>query len=289
MQQQIKQALEQIGETASIISIQAVSGGDINRAYHVETGKQHYFIKLNNNVPAHFFQFEATGLQQIEQTNTIAVPQVYYYNRPKQSEQAIMIMDWIQGSPNQNTVSVLGQHIARLHQHSHTHFGFDQHGFIGTLDQHNQYTANWVHYFREFRLRPLIEKAHQHHRLPKERKSKLEALINRLEELLPTSPRASLLHGDLWGGNWMVGPNGMPYVIDPAVFYGDHLFELAFTEVFGGFDPTFYHAYQEVFPIEPYYQEVKPIYQLYYLLVHLILFGEGYGASVDRIIAYYTS
>ncbi|CQR46118.1 Fructosamine kinase [Paraliobacillus sp. PM-2] len=287
MKQQLKYALKQMGDDSLIQTITPVTGGDINQAYHVQTNQHNYFVKQNDGVPSHFFYFEAKGLSLIEQTNTIAVPHVYYYNEPIGSEQAIIIMDWIEGDVNSETTATLGYHLANMHQDTSNYFGLDQHGFIGLIDQPNQFTSNWVTYLQQYRLIPLLERATKHNLLPKYRREKLEKLIDNLTNWLPHSPKASLLHGDLWGGNWLVGPNGNPYLIDPAVFYGDHLFELAFTELFGGFPQTFYDAYQEVFPIEPYYEDVKQIYQLYYLLVHLILFGEGYGAAVDRVLAYY--
>ncbi|WP_079710552.1 fructosamine kinase family protein [Paraliobacillus ryukyuensis] len=288
MKQQIKQVLEHIGDTTSIIAVRPVSGGDINQAYHVRTEKKQYFLKQNEHASSHFFRFEAKGLQLIEETNTIAVPHVHFYNQPDQGDTGILVMDWVEGKKNDQTITDLGQNIAAMHQHTHQQFGFDQDGFIGTLNQPNQFTSDWVTYYREFRLKPLFKKTLIHHRLPKDREQRLEKLIDQLDNLLPAYPKASLLHGDLWGGNWVTGANGKPYVIDPAVFYGDHLFELAFTEVFGGFSQAFYDAYQEVFEIEPYYEDIKPIYQLYYLLVHLLLFGEGYGASVDHILTRYT-
>ena len=115
----------------------------------------------------------------------------------------------------------------------------------------------------------------------------LTKLLERLEEWIPHHPSASLLHGDLWGGNWMNGADGKPYLIDPSILYGDHAFELAFTELFGGFSPSFYRAYEDVFPLPAEYENQKPLYQLFYLLVHLNMFGESYGGSVDRILKRY--
>ncbi|MFB1049686.1 fructosamine kinase family protein [Paraliobacillus sp. JSM ZJ581] len=287
MKQQIEQVLEQIGDYSLILSITPVSGGDINQAYHIQTHQHNYFVKQNHDVPTHFFHFEATGLSLIEQTSTIAVPHVYYYNKPIGSEQAIIVMDWVEGALNSETSATLGYNLANMHKHISNHYGLNQDGFIGTLNQPNQLTADWITYFQHYRFIPLLKKAIERNLLPKNRRVKLEKLIDRVATWLPKYPSASLLHGDLWGGNWLSGPNGAPYLIDPAVVYGDHLFELAFTKLLGGFSQNFYDAYQEIFPFEPYYQDVEQIYQLYYLLVHLILFGEGYGTAVDRILTRY--
>ncbi|WP_338048331.1 fructosamine kinase family protein [Paraliobacillus sediminis] len=283
----IHEAIEKINPNAAIQTIKPISGGDINQAYRVQTNSTIYFVKINQDVPSNFFKFEANGIQLIKDTNTIAVPYVHYYNEPKQHEHAILIMDWIEGQATAKTTIELGQQIASLHQHSHSMYGYDQDGFIGSLSQVNHFTDTWVGYFRDYRLRPLLHIASERGRLPYERYTKLEKLMNDLDNWIPSFPKASLLHGDLWGGNWLTGANGKPYLIDPAVFYGDHLFELAFTELFGGFPDDFYKAYNEVMPIEDYYNDVKPLYQLYYLLIHLTLFGEGYGSSVDRILHRY--
>lgn len=116
----------------------------------------------------------------------------------------------------------------------------------------------------------------------------MEKLLENLDKWVPDKVEPSYLHGDLWGGNWLSGPGGEPYVIDPSFLYGDRHFELAFTEVFGGYSSEFYQAYQDRFPLSPYYEDVKPLYQLYYLLVHLNMFGEAYGRSVDTILKRYT-
>jgi fructosamine-3-kinase len=97
----------------------------------------------------------------------------------------------------------------------------------------------------------------------------------------------SLLHGDLWGGNWLVSAAGEPVLIDPAVYYGDREADLAMTRLFGGFPPAFYGAYEEVFPLASGHAEREPLYRLYYLLCHLNLFGESYGGSVDGILRGY--
>ena len=115
----------------------------------------------------------------------------------------------------------------------------------------------------------------------------LDGLCLRLGELLPAKPVASMLHGDLWGGNYLVGSEGIPVLIDPAVYYGHHEADLALTELFGGFEPSFYAAYHEVLPIFDAYSERKTIYNLYHLINHLNLFGGSYAGSVEAILRKY--
>ena len=94
----------------------------------------------------------------------------------------------------------------------------------------------------------------------------------------------SLLHGDLWGGNWLVGASGEPVLIDPAVYFGDREAELAMCHLFGGFPGSFFAAYDALWPPAPGRAERVRLYQLYHLLNHLNLFGEGYGGQVDAIL-----
>jgi fructosamine-3-kinase len=117
----------------------------------------------------------------------------------------------------------------------------------------------------------------------------LELLLDRLGDWLPTHPPASLLHGDLWGGNWLTTALGEPALIDPAVYYGHREADLAFTELFGGFPAAFYVAYRASWPLDSGYEERKDLYNLYHLLNHLNLFGESYGGSVDSILQRYVS
>ena len=124
--------------------------------------------------------------------------------------------------------------------------------------------------------------------MPNQRRSRLERLMGCLDEWIdPAAIRPSLLHGDLWAGNYFAGPDREPVLIDPAIYYGDREVELAFTELFGGFSADFYAAYNEAWSLSPGYPDRKRLYQLYPLLVHLNHFGEGYGSAVDGVLAHY--
>jgi fructosamine-3-kinase len=146
-----------------------------------------------------------------------------------------------------------------------------------------------VDFFRESRLGYQMELARRSGYLLGGRARLLEKLLARLENWLPVQPPASLLHGDLWGGNWLTTAQGEPALIDPAVYYGHREAELAFTELFGGFPAAFYHAYEEAWPLDAGYVERKALYNLYHLLNHLNLFGEGYGGQVDAILRRYAA
>ncbi|MFC7319426.1 fructosamine kinase family protein [Halobacillus campisalis] len=287
MKREINRVLHNLRDDSEVEKIRSVSGGDINEAFYVRTGSREYFIKGNRNVPPHFFKAEAAGLQMIQKSNTIAVPDVFYYDEPQSNEPGFLVLEWIEGRKKSDTGQKLGTNLALMHQHTSNAHGFGEPTFVGELDQPNDWQNSWIEYYRNFRLRNQLQIGVENGNIKGKRKQQLEMLIQQLERWVPDVSSPSLLHGDLWGGNYIAGPEGEPYLIDPSVLYGDPSFEIAFTELFGGFPEEFYDAYQEVSPLPEYYEEIKPLYQLFYLLVHLNIFGESYGPSVDRILHHY--
>ncbi|MBA4600946.1 fructosamine kinase family protein [Thermoactinomyces mirandus] len=280
-------ALRQIQDQSGLLEVRPVSGGDINRACQVKTGKRQYFVKMNQPVSQTFFQKEINGLTAIAQTHTLPVPQIYGTYYDPETKSALLMLEWVQGNKTANTNPQLGRGLARLHQVKGQAFGFKEDNFIGSLPQHNPWTSDWITFYHDQRLKVQYELGIKRQTILGKRRKKLEKLIDRLDQWLPLNAEPSLIHGDLWGGNWIAGKGGRPYLIDPAVNYAHYELEIAFTELFGGFSPSFYDCYQEVQPLDKNYHERKPLYQLYYLLVHLNLFGESYGSSVDRVLNTY--
>lgn len=281
MKQTLQQIVKDVGDDSSLLDVRTVSGGSISDTYRVQTEKDVYFIKYHAQAPTDFFQKERDGLERLKQSGTLSVPTVYTHG------ESYIVMEWIAGSRTKKTEELLGRGLAELHQCTKETFGLEVNNYIGKLPQPNNEEADWVTFYKKHRLGFQMELAEKRHVLPPTRREQLEKLIDFLPRFLPAGVSPSLLHGDLWGGNWITGESGIPYLIDPAVAYGDREFEIAFTELFGGFSNTFYDAYEEVSPLSPEYEERKPLYQLYYLLVHLNLFGESYGPSVDRVLDYY--
>lgn len=232
-----------------------------------------------------FFQFEKNGLEIIRKTNAINVPSVYGVVEVEGIP--MLFMEWIEGEKNNTTQKKLGGRLANLHLVEGEGYGYNGTSYIGKLSQKDSLYQNWCDYYRHVRLRNQLDIGRSKGTIQGERERKLTKLLVNLEQWIPENPKKSILHGDLWGGNWMVGKNGNPYLIDPSVLYGDHELELAFTELFGGFSSEFYQTYEEHFPLDKEYKNRKSLYQLFYLLVHLNMFGESYGNSVDRILQYY--
>ncbi|MCD7034752.1 fructosamine kinase family protein [Metabacillus sp. GX 13764] len=282
----IEKALHSLGDNSEITKCQPVSGGDINEAYRVQTLRKTYFVKHNSHIPEGFFESEANGLNEIRNTHTASVPDVLALEH--EGRHGVLVLEWIQSGPKlKKTDMLLGQDAAQMHQTAGKQYGYGSDSFIGRLPQPNGWHDDWEEYYRMKRLYPQIRLAGEKGRLSNGRGDKLEKLLSSLHRWIPSNPIPSLLHGDLWGGNWIAGPNGKPYLIDPSVFYGDHEMEIAFTELFGGFNADFYSAYNEIMPLSPEYEERKQLYQLYFLLVHLNLFGETYGSAVDQAVKRY--
>ncbi|HLR54275.1 MAG TPA: fructosamine kinase family protein [Pseudogracilibacillus sp.] len=280
-----KLALESGREYSKIRAIKQIEGGSINDSFYVQTEEAEFFMKFHANSPPGFFKSESTGLRLIKETNTISVPNHLSYS--DQQGNAFLLLEWIEGKKNADTEEILGQKLAEFHQCTSNMHGFHTDSYIGLLKQPNELNASWLEYYRNKRLTPQLEMGIHSGFITGERREKLEVLISSLEKWIPSDVTPSYLHGDFYVGNWIVGPGGEPYVVDPSFLFGDRHLELAFSELFGGFSDTFYEAYQEAYPLEMEYETLKPLYQLYYLLAHLNLFGETYGPPIDRILQRY--
>lgn len=285
----LMQILTKHGIDAKEVTLTPLSGGSISPVWKAGTTEGDYLVKIGE-VPA-MLEKEAEGLQAISSAEAIPVPHIYgsgTIGEEKAEALAYIVMSYVQGSEAPDTAERLGRGVAGLHARTTGRFGYGADNYIGRLSQPNAWTDNWVAFLRTHRLGHQLELAIAGGHMPGERRERMERLLDRLDQWIPTHPSPSLLHGDLWRGNWIVGPGGQPYLIDPAVYYGDAEMELAFTELFSGFPERFYEAYREVRPFDQQrYAERRPLYQLYYLLVHLNHFGESYGPAVDRVLARY--
>ncbi len=273
---------------APLRDAQMVYGGDINHAARVtlRDGEQ-VFVKWNRRVGTDFFQAEAEGLRALAAARAIRVPAVLAVG----AETPFLALEWIEPGGRSlmgdEFAERLGHELAALHNCIAEAHGFPHDNYIGSLPQPNARTTSWAEFYAEQRIGAQMTIARQRGMLPPAR----EAGLRRLQEWLPVflddaEIQPSLLHGDLWGGNYMVSAEGDPVLIDPAVYYGHREVDLAMTELFGGFPPGFYSAYNEVYPLDG-YERRRLLYQLYPLLVHMNLFGGGYAARVDAIIRHY--
>ena len=282
------------GENVTIKSRQTVMGGDANDAYllHLSNGEK-AFIKVNVRGNADFFWEEARGLRAIESTGTMRVPKIYAAGTD--GNISFLLMEYINsGCLSQNFWESLGTGLAKMHQAdtsvfvgSGKEYGFITDNYIGAGKQKNTPKTGWIEFFAECRLKPQFKLAERY--FDSYLIKAANNLLDNLDKYLYEPERPSLLHGDLWAGNFMADENGEPMLIDPAVYVGCNEADIAMTELFGGFDNRFYEAYFDAMGRIPGYEDRRDLYNLYHLTNHLNLFGRSYLSAVIRIINKYSS
>lgn len=284
MQKLISYISTQIGE--EILSFRSVSGGDISSAYQLQTETRKYFLKINANPFAlAMFQAEQKGLQAIEETQTIAVPHVHAVGSLE--GKSFLLMDFVEAKrPDENDFRQFGTQLAQLHRCTRKDFGFLPDNFIGSLPQSNRLHPHWAEFYWHERISPQLKLACDRRLLHKKEISLPEKALPVFREIFGIV-KPSLLHGDLWAGNYLISSDGIPYLIDPAAYYGHSMADIAMSKLFGGFGQPFYDAYHEIIPKSENYSQQIELYQLYYLLVHLNLFGSGYHSGVSAILKRY--
>jgi fructosamine-3-kinase len=287
LRQAIEKALSAAGDTTGIRSDSYVGGGDINEAARVTTGDGSYFVKWNQHPPPDLFSADAKGLKLLAANGLVRTPKVI--GQGGTGDTKFLILEWLDTTGKSSTAAEqLGRSLAKLHRIRQPYYGLDHDNHCGRTPQINTQAESWIEFYGDRRLRFQRDLAERHGLLPPVRVRMLDNLIEHLDRWIDESAcQPSLLHGDLWGGNWVALGSGEPALIDPAVYYGDREADLAMTSLFGGFPSSSYDAYQEEWPLPDGWQQREPLYQLYHLLNHLNLFGEGYGGSVDSILRRY--
>ena len=269
------------GESFKIQEKHSVSGGEINNAFKISDDKTSYFVKTNRQQMAYMFEAEARALQQIFQTQTIKVPEPIHVG--VSGHESYFVMSWLNltGSPGGEK---FGRKMAGLHQNVNEQFGFFVDNTIGSTPQLNQWSNDWIDFWQKQRLGYQLNLAKKNGFC-----GQLHGLGQKLIEKTPLffksyKPAASLLHGDLWAGNWSADETGAPVIYDPASYYGDREADLAMMELFGNPGRQFFDAYNEVFPVDEGYAIRKSFYNVYHILNHANLFGASYAMQAQNMI-----
>ena len=261
------------------LSISSLAGGDINQVFLVNTQKGKKVVKLNHadKFPG-MFTAEKAGLEALAAPAVIDIPKVL--GTGIVGEHSYLLQEYIASGPRAKDFSEkLGVQLAKLHKVSSKDFGFKMDNYIGSLPQQNNTCESASGFYISQRLEPQFAMA-------KDRGFDLgnpAVLFKACEELIPLEPPA-LIHGDLWSGNYIVNSQGNPCLIDPAVAYAPREMDLGMMKLFGGFEPKIFEAYEQKFPLQEGFEERLPLWQLYYLLVHLNIFGAGYKQQVINIL-----
>jgi protein-ribulosamine 3-kinase len=273
-----------LGATPVFTGFERKGGGSINSAAIIRTDKGHFFAKWNSLEGREgMFAAEAEGLRLLGETREIKVPEPL--GSAEEDNTCYLVMELLEsGDFDIDFWEVFGRKLAALHKHSHNSFGLDQDNFIGSLPQKNSPTSTWTDFFIRHRLEPQLRRAVDAGKADSAVMQKFENLYAKLPEIFPEE-KPALLHGDLWGGNFMCTLDGEPAIFDPAVYYGCREMDLAMTRLFGGFDPEFYESYMEAFPLAPGFEKRFDICNLYPLLVHVNLFPGSYIQTVKHIVS----
>ena len=265
----------------SNLILKPAPGGCINKCYSWFYGAKEGFIKLNHIHNSDIFKKEILGLELLNSSGIETPINLSYIQSCKF---ACLSMDLIKSSlPNKRFWEDFARQLSLLHKHSSEEFGLDHDNYIGSINQTNRKDKDWVNFFWNNRIEPLLEKAFDQHLIDRNLVLSFERFINESRAIFPIEP-PSLLHGDLWSGNFICTTKKELVLIDPAVYFGHREMELAFTCLFGGFDSVFYEAYQNNSPLEKGFWNRKDYYNLYPLLVHLLLFGRSYLNQILSIL-----
>lgn len=266
-----------------IIKVIPVSGGDINEAFRITTHTNEYFAKTNDIEQAFaMLESEARTLKLFSKIEGINVPAVR--QKGKYGNIAFLILNWIESGTKTETYDFdFAMMLSRLHRTENAEFGFEFDNYIGSLLQINTWNKNWLDFYYQFRIVNQLKLAIDAGKIGSEYHRKLDIMFKNISLEFPHVV-PSLLHGDLWAGNHMSDKQGKPVFIDPAACYGHREMDLAMMKLFGGFSDDIFRYYYEIFPNEYHWQERLQFYQLYYILVHVNLFGGSYINSAKSII-----
>jgi protein-ribulosamine 3-kinase len=272
----------------AIRAVEPVGGGCVGRSARLETAAGPAFLKYLPDPPAGLFAAEAAGMGGLAEARSgLRVPRVLDVRDPAgAADGAALLLEWLEPAPADRTFSeALGHGLAALHRAGEGGWGGGPDGFIGALPQANAAADGWAEFWRARRLEPQLRLAHARDAAPADAAT-WDRLFGALPALLQPAEAegASLLHGDLWSGNVLATREG-PALVDPAAYTGHREVDLAMADLFGGFDARFHAAYAERWPLTPGYAEARRgVYQLYYLLVHVNLFGAAYARRTHEVL-----
>lgn len=237
-------------------------------------------MKSAEGLPKGMLEREALGLKELERGEELLIPKVYFVDAD------FLILDFVEpGNPDPEFFYRFGKALAKLHQLTSEEFGFSEDNYIGLTPQINKFHSRWDEFYWTQRLEYQFKLAEKNGYITKEHRSLIANLEKKISKIMGDSlEKPSLLHGDLWSGNYIVAKNNRACLIDPAVYYGHREADLAMTRLFGGFPADFYKGYQETFPLKEGYSYREPLYKLYHVLNHLNLFGKSYLDGVVNIL-----
>lgn len=271
---------EKIGEAFVVESVRHAGGGCINDAIILTGSKKSFFVKLNQAHLLDMFEAEAAGLEEIRNSGAIRAP--FPVISGIEGGRSFLVLEFI-SLGGAGSLQGFGEQLATMHQHTSSSYGWHRDNTIGSTIQKNNRNDNWVDFWRDQRLTFQLDLAARNGQ--QTLKTQAMPLLENLALFFEGySPQPSLLHGDLWSGNFGYDEEGEPVIYDPAVYFGDREADIAMTELFGGFGRDFYDAYEATYPLDSDYGVRKTLYNLYHILNHFNLFGGGYAGQALSMI-----
>jgi fructosamine-3-kinase len=260
-----------------------VVGGSINECYKLVTNNGLFFLKKNHakKYPG-MFEAEYNGLKTLTGKSKMIIPMPLFYF--SQNDSSFLVTEFVErGTLTADFWNAFAEQLAVLHRNTHSHYGLDYDNYIGSLPQINSSKGTWEEFFIVCRIEPMLKSACDKKIIEKGIFRSIEKAAIKAVSIFPQE-NPSLLHGDLWAGNFFASHKGTPCVFDPAIYYGHREVDIAMTKLFGGFDNRFYEQYNEYHPMENGWEERMDAANLYPLLVHLNLFGLSYLNQINSII-----
>lgn len=268
-------------KTGQIHKQSVLSGGDIHRAYILTAASTRWVAKVaTDSSKIESLKAEIHGLELLASTQSFRIPQVLGLFETE--TETSLVMEFIESStPDSRFWESFAGQLAKLHSNTQKEFGLDRDNYIGALTQVNKPAASAVEFYIESRMEPQFKIARD-----AGYSFKTDSFYQKLEQLIPAQQPA-LIHGDLWNENYLCSHSG-PVLIDPAVSYSIAEMDLAMMALFGGFNAPVFEYYSEITGLDSMWKSRIELWQLYYLLVHLNLFGSSYYGSVKRILTNYS-
>jgi protein-ribulosamine 3-kinase len=277
----------QFSGSLKIIKCSHLGGGCINHACKLETNHGLFFLKWISSGPVDLFLREQESLIEMQKSNNehIVFPKPLFA-KAIDTTPGYLLTDFLENRRIGNDEERLGHGLATLHKLTSEKFGFHNDNYCGSTIQDNTHKSDWCSFYSENRIMHLVNLIKTTRDWSIADDQVTEKFLLKVEKLLSHNPVPSLIHGDLWSGNYIYSSRG-PALIDPASSYCDREFEMGIMTMFGGFSQRVYDAYNEIFPLPVEWKERNQIYQLYHVLNHYYLFGGYYKNQALEIMKHY--
>ena len=272
------------GSQVRLNSTRSVGGGCINHGIKISCSEGDFFLKWNASAPSDMFLKEAEGLNEMRSADNsfLVIPKVIW-SKEADEWPGLLLLEYLKPAiSTRGFDEQLGRGIAQLHRKTTSEFGFHQPNYCGITLQNNIWTKNWTEFYAYHRIWAIVQQIQQFRGMSEEEHQIYKKLVFKIPQLLAYQTIPSLIHGDLWSGNYLFTARG-PALIDPACYYADREMELGMMQLFGGFSSQVWKAYQDEFPLQVGWEERISLYQLYHVLNHYLLFGGSFGYQALEI------